>query len=210
MRNAMAHANPRTLSHGARTVVAWVALITGFLLLTLALGLRADGEELSAHASRTSDFNASGTIRSLALENVNGDVVVTAGKSFSANVTVNVNVSSAGIAGEQRLGTVNGNVSLAGARRDVRLNTVNGNIEGTLADLPKGADVKAETVNGNIVLRLPARAGFEFSGRTMSGEILSTFPLPESELGRSSDELEREKERVMAEKERARAERSRL
>jgi DUF4097 and DUF4098 domain-containing protein YvlB len=284
----MAHANPRPISHGARTVVAWVALITGFLLLTLALGLRADAEELSARASRTNDFTASGTIRSLALENVNGDVVVTAGTSFSANITVTVkarteslakktldetrvrftnesgeltlyaefpgmrvsrsgrswhvhgdrddrgyqidvrcsvvlppdaslevssvngNVSSTGVAGEQRLGTVNGNVSLAGARHDVRLNTVNGNIEGTLADLPKGADVKAETVNGNIVLRLPARAGFDFSGRTMSGEILSTFPLPPSEADRAMEDAERERERARTEHERVRGERERI
>ncbi|HKC24797.1 MAG TPA: DUF4097 family beta strand repeat-containing protein, partial [Thermoanaerobaculia bacterium] len=124
--------------------------------------------------------------------------------------SVNGSVSSTGIAGEQRLGTVNGNVSLAGARRDVRLNTVNGNIEGTLADLPKGADVKAETVNGNIVLRLPARAGFEFSGRTMSGEILSTFALPPSEADRAMEDAERERERARAEREKVRGERERI
>ena len=85
----MAHAEAKRISHGtSRTVFAWVAAIGGFLLLTLALGLRADADELPGRASRTHDFNASGTIRSLSLENVNGDVTLTTGKSFTATVTV--------------------------------------------------------------------------------------------------------------------------
>ncbi len=75
----------------------WVLLITGFILLSLAAGARAE-EGGSATASgtassgreRTDVFSASGNLRSLDVENVSGRVEISSGPSFSATVKVRV------------------------------------------------------------------------------------------------------------------------
>jgi DUF4097 and DUF4098 domain-containing protein YvlB len=260
----------------------WVVLALGLLVLALAVATRA--EDFPSRASRTQTFNATGKIRSLSIENINGDVSVTAGPQFAASVeitararsqslakkalddttvafenrdgeltllteepgsrvrrsgrrwnvqvrrddgqfrvearytitlpadaelsvsAVNGNVSARGISAATEISTVNGNAEVDGARRDLAVRSVNGNITASCAEVARGAQVSSETVNGNIKLRLPPSAGFQFSGHTMSGEIVTTFPLP------PADHAERRAGRVeaRAEKERLRAEQDKL
>ena len=115
--------------------------------------------------------------------------------------TVNGNVSVDGIGGTIDARSVNGRVKLSGTRRDVSAHSVNGSIETVAADLPKGAHVEAETINGNIQLQLPARAGFDFHGHTMNGDIVSNFPLPPLELPDEAERMKAEREKLRAEKE---------
>ncbi len=78
-------------TRGRNRVVVWALLIAALVLLTLAAGLRADARgESSAHASRTQNFVASGNLKSLTVENVNGSVEILAGPSFKADVDVTV------------------------------------------------------------------------------------------------------------------------
>jgi DUF4097 and DUF4098 domain-containing protein YvlB len=72
------------------SVAVWTLLIAALVLLTLAAGLRADAKELRAHASRTQNFVASGNLKSLAIENVNGNVEILSGPSFKADADVTV------------------------------------------------------------------------------------------------------------------------
>ena len=239
-----------------RLTLLWAALIAGFLLLSFAAALMADADEGSATATRRQEFNASGALRSLAVENLFGSVEITAGPSFHATVDlaarapserearrildattsrlvnedgalalvtespgskaqrfpggrwkvrvrdedlgrvearyvvtlpagVPVSVSSVsghvvvkGITADLKLSTVNGRIEVSGARGNLKLETVNGSIDASAADLAKDARLSLQSVSGNLLLRLPASAGFRFDGRTMSGEILSTFPFP--------------------------------
>jgi DUF4097 and DUF4098 domain-containing protein YvlB len=71
-------------------VAVWTLLIAALVLLTLAAGLRADAKELRAHASRTQNFVASGNLKSLSLENINGNVEILSGPSFKAEAEVTV------------------------------------------------------------------------------------------------------------------------
>ncbi len=71
-------------------VAVWALLIAALVLLTLAAGLQADARELTAHASRTQNFVASGNLKSLAVENVNGSVEILSGPSFKAEADVTV------------------------------------------------------------------------------------------------------------------------
>jgi len=275
-----------TPGRGASRVAVWTLLIAALVLLTLAAGLRADARELTAHASRTQSFVASGNLKSLAVENVNGSVEIVSGPSFKADVevtayasteaiarqrledvtvrfdnengvlslytegpgvtvrrsgrgwnvrgddehiwraevkfrvtappglslsvsAVNGAVSVAGVSAPVELTTVNGKITLAGGRRDAKLNTVNGAIDAIFTDLPKGANLDVRTVNGAIALTLPAKAGFRLEGRTMSGEILSSFALPVApapEAMRDEDEARADRERIRAEQRKIRRE----
>ncbi len=239
-----------------RLPLLWTAVIAGLLFLSIAAALRADAEEKSASATRRQDFNASGALRSLTVENLFGSIEITAGPAFRATVDVTaraqserearrildetdcrfvnedgalslvtelpgmkvrrlpgmrwsfrgrdedagrvearwtvtvpagipVHVSSVsgrvavkGITAGLKISTVNGNIEVAGARGNLKLETVNGNVDAAVAGLTKDAEVSLKAVSGNLLLRLPASAGFRFEGKTMSGEILSTFPIP--------------------------------
>ena len=276
------HEHPR---HEARALV-WALAIAALVLLSLAAGLRAEAREWNAKASRTESYNASGDVKSLSVEAVNGSVDIGPGTAFRAEVVitawgatdaeaqknlkdirvrfendngalslyteepgvrvrrsgrgwsvhshddgewrsetkyritvpssmsvqvsaVNGGVSVAGVSAPVELTTVNGKVTLAGGRRDAKLNTVNGAIDAIFTDLPKGVNVDVRTVNGAIALTLPAKAGFRLEGRTMSGEILSTFPLPvtpEPEAARDGDEARADRERIRAEQRKIRDE----
>ncbi len=263
-------------------VLLWILLILGFVCLSFAAALHADGETLPGTASRRQDFTASGTLKSLTVENVNGNVEIVAGTAFAASVEltvrakddreakrlldettarfsndngdlalvvepagtevrrgrnggwdvrmkrtdafrvdarcrvtlppgvsvhaslVNGNVTAAGVAAELSLSSVNGKVEVAGARHGLKLSTVNGSVDAQVSELPKGAEIELKSVNGNLALKLPAAAGFRFEGKTMSGEILSSFSLP---FPAGEDEMTRaEKEKVRAEKEKVRVE----
>jgi DUF4097 and DUF4098 domain-containing protein YvlB len=74
-------------------VLLWALAIVALVLLSLAAGLRADAKndrDWTAKATRTENFNASGGLKSLAVETVNGRVDVTSGPTFQAEVTVTV------------------------------------------------------------------------------------------------------------------------
>ncbi len=275
--------SPRTRTHSDPDRASlWVVLVLGLLVLGLAIATRAD--DLTARATRTQTFNATGRIRSLAVENISGDISVSAGPRFEASVeitararsqseaqralddttvayenrdgeltlmtrepgarvhrsgkrwdvhidrderrsriearftialpadaelnisAVNGNVRVRGISGATDVSTVNGNADVEGVRRALSVRTVNGNVSARCAELPREARVDTETVNGNILLRLPPSAAFGFSGHAMSGQIVTTFPLPATETsGRRG-----EREKVRAEQERLRTEQGRL
>ncbi|HEX7578505.1 MAG TPA: hypothetical protein VF580_00765, partial [Thermoanaerobaculia bacterium] len=72
--------------HGVRNALLWIALILAFLILSVARPIL--GESMPEKASRTETFNASGTIRSLTVKGVSGEVEVPAGSSFSATVVL--------------------------------------------------------------------------------------------------------------------------
>ncbi|MGA7992298.1 MAG: hypothetical protein WCC53_12745, partial [Thermoanaerobaculia bacterium] len=69
-------------------VLAWALAVAALVLLSLAAGLKAPAKEWNAKASRTETFNASGDLKSLSVEAVNGRVEILAGTSFRADVDV--------------------------------------------------------------------------------------------------------------------------
>jgi DUF4097 and DUF4098 domain-containing protein YvlB len=81
---APTHEHPR---REGRALV-WALAIAALVLLSLAAGLRADAKEWNAKATRTETFNASGTLKSLSVETVNGRVEIVAGTAFRADVDV--------------------------------------------------------------------------------------------------------------------------
>jgi DUF4097 and DUF4098 domain-containing protein YvlB len=81
---ASAHEHPRREGR----ILAWALAIAALVLLSLAAGLKAQAREWNAKASRTEAFNASGDLRSLVVETVNGRVEVVAGMAFRAEVDV--------------------------------------------------------------------------------------------------------------------------
>ena len=274
---------PRVTSAGR--VLLWITLIAGFLLLSIAAGLRADARDLAGSAVRRQDFTASGSLRSLTIESLNGTVRIVAGPAFKATVdltaraetdrearrildgtecrftnedghldllveppgtrmrhsrggwdvhtksadagrvdarvevtlppevrievsVVNGGVSTKGISAGQKLSTVNGKIEVAGAKQGLELHSVNGNVEAAVAELLKGAELDLKSVSGNLVLAIPAGAGFRFEGRTLSGDIVSTFPLPAR--ADAGGEIRVEREKLAAEKEKLAAERARV
>ena len=74
--------------------LVWALAILALVLLSLAAGLKADGKEWGAKATRSETFNASGELKSLSVETVNGRVEVVAGPSFRADVEVTASGSS--------------------------------------------------------------------------------------------------------------------
>ncbi|MCM3876013.1 MAG: hypothetical protein NEA02_06285, partial [Thermoanaerobaculia bacterium] len=90
----------------ANRVAVWALLIVALVFLTLAAGLRADakGEKdgrLRAHASRTQSFTASGNLKSLAVENINGSIDIVSGPAFTANADVTVYASTPALANKR-------------------------------------------------------------------------------------------------------------
>jgi DUF4097 and DUF4098 domain-containing protein YvlB len=81
---APANENPR---REGRALV-WALAIAALVLFSLAAGLRAQAKEWSAKSSRTEMFNASGDLKSLSVETVNGRVEIVAGTAFRADVDV--------------------------------------------------------------------------------------------------------------------------
>src|SRR5512140_1168015 len=81
---ASAHEHPRR----ERRALVWALAIAALVLLSLAAGLKAQAREWNAKASRTETFNASGDLKSLAVETVKGRVEIVAGTAFRADVDV--------------------------------------------------------------------------------------------------------------------------
>ena len=258
-------------------VLLWILVIAGFLLLSFAAALRADARTLPGSATRRQDFKASGTLKSLTIENVNGSVEIGPGPAFTAFVEltarakddreakrildettagfsnengdmtlrveppgmrhrrggrggwderradgdafrvearcrvtvppgvavqaslVNGNLSAGGVTSDLALTSVNGKIDVAGASRSLRLSTVNGNVDAQVTELGKGSEVELKSVNGNLVLKLPSAAGFRFQGKTMGGEILSTFSLPVRAASGEDETVRVEKEKIRVE-----------
>ena len=84
---------PRNIRREGGALV-WALAILALVLLSLAAGLKADGKEWGAKATRSETFNASGELKSLSVETVNGRVEVVAGPSFRADVEVTASGSS--------------------------------------------------------------------------------------------------------------------
>jgi DUF4097 and DUF4098 domain-containing protein YvlB len=72
--------------HALRNALLWIVLILAFLVLSIARPLL--GDQFREKATRTETVNASGTLRSLTVKGVNGEVEVAAGPSFSATVVL--------------------------------------------------------------------------------------------------------------------------
>jgi DUF4097 and DUF4098 domain-containing protein YvlB len=121
---------------------------------------------------------------------------------------VNGTADCRGITGGLSLSSVNGKVVIAGAGRRVHASTVNGEVQISYGDLPRDADVRASTINGAVSVTLPPRAGFRLEAETMSGSIVSTFPLPvaDDDLVRERERIRSAKDRLDREKERAKRE----
>jgi DUF4097 and DUF4098 domain-containing protein YvlB len=68
--------------------LVWALAIAALVLFSLAAGLKAQAKEWAAKASRTETFNASGELKSLSVETVNGRVEIVAGPAFRADVDV--------------------------------------------------------------------------------------------------------------------------
>ncbi|HQQ76505.1 MAG TPA: DUF4097 family beta strand repeat-containing protein [Thermoanaerobaculia bacterium] len=112
--NFATHESPR---REGRALV-WALAIVALVLLSLAAGLKAEAKEWNAKATRTETFNASGNLKSLAVETVNGKVEIVAGTAFRADVDVTAWGATDGDA-KKNLGDVkvrfeneNGNLSL--------------------------------------------------------------------------------------------------
>jgi DUF4097 and DUF4098 domain-containing protein YvlB len=125
-----------TPARGGSRVAVWALLIAALVLLTLAAGLRADARELTARASRTQSFVASGNLRSLAVENVDGSVEILSGPSFKADVDVTVHASTEAIA-KKRL-------------EDVKVRFVNENGELSLFTKEPGVTVRRSGRGWNV------------------------------------------------------------
>ncbi len=81
---------PREIPRREGRVLLWVLALAALVLLSLAAGLRADAKDWTAKATRTENFTASGDLKSVSIETVNGRVEVTAGPAFRAEVAVTV------------------------------------------------------------------------------------------------------------------------
>ena len=68
--------------------LVWALAIAALVLFSLAAGLRAQAKEWNAKSSRTETFNASGDLKSLSVETVNGRVEIAAGAAFRGDVDV--------------------------------------------------------------------------------------------------------------------------
>jgi DUF4097 and DUF4098 domain-containing protein YvlB len=81
---APAYEHPRRHSRA----FVWALGIVALVLLSLAAGLKAQAKEWSAKASRTESFSATGNLKSLAVETVNGKVTIVSGPVFRAEADV--------------------------------------------------------------------------------------------------------------------------
>ena len=176
-----------THERGGSRVALWALLIAALVLLTLAAGLRADARELTAHASRTQSFVASGNLKSLDVENVNGSVEILSGQSFKADADVTAYASTEEIARKRledvkvRFDNENGVLSLhtegpgITGRRSGRGWNVHGDDEHFWRTevkyritTPPGLSVSVSTVNGAVSV-LDLAAPLDLS--TVNGKI---------------------------------------
>jgi hypothetical protein len=124
------------------------------------------------NSTRDNDVNVQFTIR------------VPAGASFTGR-TVNGNIDARGLDGRVSLHTVNGNVDISTASY-ASVKTVNGSITARLGRADWQDALEMKTVNGSITVHLPASVATDVNAKTVSGRILSDFPITIQEAGRRS------------------------
>ncbi len=197
--NLYSSPSKETPARGGSRVAVWALLIAALVLLTLAAGLRADAKELSARASRTQNFVASGNLKSLAVENVNGSVEILSGPSFKADVVVTVHGSTEAIAKKRledvkvRFENENGELSLyteepgVAVRRSGRGWNVHSDHDDYTwrtevkyrITMPPGLSLSVSTVNGAVSV-LDLAAAMDLS--TVNGKIDVTGARREAKL----------------------------
>ena len=116
--------------------------------------------------------------------NVQFTVRVPAGASFTGR-TVNGGIEARDLDGRVSLHTVNGDVQINTASY-ASVKTVNGSITARLGRADWQDSLEMKTVNGSITLHLPGTVATDVSAKTVSGQILSDFPITIREAGRRS------------------------
>jgi uncharacterized protein YaiE (UPF0345 family) len=124
------------------------------------------------NSSRDNDVKVEFTVR------------VPAGASFTGR-TVNGGIDASGLDGRVSLNTVNGDVEISTASY-ATVKTVNGSITARLGRADWQDALEMKTVNGSITLHLPASVATDVNAKTVSGRILSDFPITIREAGRRS------------------------
>src|SRR5262249_33185141 len=102
-------------------------------------------------------------------------VRVPATVSFNGQ-TVNGEVSARALVGNVRAHTVNGSVEVS-TSGCAEAGAVNGNITVAMGRADWANDLGFKTVNGNITVALPSSLSAKVKAKTVSGEIMSDFPL---------------------------------
>jgi len=86
-------------AHSRDRISLWIVLAAGILLLLAATASHArDSRDYRESARRTDHFNESTAPRRLSVENVSGDIVVTAGSTFSATADIVVRADTSALA----------------------------------------------------------------------------------------------------------------
>ena len=173
--------------HVLRNALLWIALILAFLVFSIARPLL--GDQFPEKASRTETVNASGTLRSLTVKGVNGEVEVTGGASFTATVVLTARADSkeraARLLSETKVVFENENGDLFLAAKDPgsqivvvdgkkrlqthRTGSEKGRIEARYqVTLPPGVALDVSTVNGPVVTKGVAAAQ---ELKTVNGKI---------------------------------------
>jgi hypothetical protein len=111
-------------------------------------------------------------------------VRVPAGVTFTGR-TVNGGIAARDLDGRVTLNTVNGNVEI-GTSSYASVKTVNGSITARLGRADWQDVLEMKTVNGSITLHLPGSVATDVNAKTVSGQILSDFPITIREAGRRS------------------------
>jgi DUF4097 and DUF4098 domain-containing protein YvlB len=163
-------ASVEVVAHGTDKAAAEAALARARINFAFDGGKVSLRTELSAGDHRRDDVETNYTI------------TTPAGTAVSAH-TVDGTVKLEGLSGPLSVDTVNGAVDIAGTSPELRIRTVNGKVQAHLATPPAGARISAETVSGEATLWFPAGAPLRLSAQTLSGQLLSTFAFPPSNVG---------------------------
>jgi uncharacterized protein YaiE (UPF0345 family) len=116
--------------------------------------------------------------------NVEFKVRVPAGASFNGR-TVNGGIDARDLDGRVSLHTVNGDVKISTASY-ATVKTVNGSITARLGRADWQDALEMKTVNGSITVHLPASVATDVDAKTVSGRILSDFPITIRQAGKRS------------------------
>jgi hypothetical protein len=109
-------------------------------------------------------------------------VRVPAGVTFTGR-TVNGGIEARDLDGRVSLNTVNGDVKISTSSY-ASVKTVNGSITAHLGRADWQDVLEMKTVNGSITLHLPGSVATDVTAKTVSGQILSDFPISIREAGR--------------------------
>jgi uncharacterized protein YaiE (UPF0345 family) len=122
------------------------------------------------NSSKNNDVNVQFTVR------------VPAGASFTGR-TVNGSIDARDLDGRVALNTVNGDVKISTASY-ASVKTVNGSITARLGRADWQDALEMKTVNGSITVHLPGTVATNVAAKTVSGSILSDFPITITEAGK--------------------------